>query len=263
MPSRAFSTSKRLLTFAIAAGGFALLAALVFMGTSDPADYAPVPSHVQPDGETVGWVSKVEANTIHVNSGPFGGGVVALVVSRNTRITVGSKDGWFEDIRPGGQVKAAYDMFEGRRMARSVEILVDEGGRGVTRGAPRLKPEGQPAAADKADKAGESATSTAPVDRPPTASSTTSTDNNRSAPMPTASRDARTKPRSEPERPPAVDAVRRTPTTPARSGSPQDPRPQDILRRDATTRPSSRPPEPGRNAEGGGAADGSERWTGC
>ena len=82
-----------------------------------------------PDGETVGWVSKVESNTIHVNSGPFGGGVVPLVVTKATRITVGAKEGWFEDIRPGGQVKVAYELYHGRRFARRVELLVDEGAR--------------------------------------------------------------------------------------------------------------------------------------
>jgi hypothetical protein len=191
MPSRVFSTSKRRLASAAAAGGFALLAAAVFLWPWDPADYVPVPSRTQPDGETIGWVSKVEANTIHVNSGPFGGGVVALIVSRNTHITVGANEGWFEDIRPGGQVKVAYDMFEGRRMARSVEILVDEGARRLSRGEMRLKgttgpvtaepsptvaktpADGRPAASDKA---AESATRPAPVATSPTAPSTTSTE---------------------------------------------------------------------------------------
>ncbi|HEX7787546.1 MAG TPA: hypothetical protein VF653_15110 [Methylomirabilota bacterium] len=137
MPSRGFSTNKRALIGSVAAGGLALLAATLFLWPSDSADQAALPRRAQPDGETVGWVSKVEASTIHVNPGPFGGGVVALIVTRNTRITVGAKDGWFEDIRPGGQVKVAYDMFEGRRMARSVDILVDEGARRLTRIEPR------------------------------------------------------------------------------------------------------------------------------
>src|SRR4029450_8444853 len=126
-----------------AGGGLRPLAAVAFVWPSDPADYA-VPRRAQPDGETVGWVSKVESSTIYVNSGPFGGGVVPVLVTRNTRVTVGSKEGWFEDIRPGGQVKVAYDMFEGRRMARAVEILVDEGARRVT--GTQTRPEGATAA---------------------------------------------------------------------------------------------------------------------
>jgi hypothetical protein len=91
------------------------------------------------DGETVGWVSKVESNTIHVNSGPFGGGVVPLVVTRGTKITVGSKEGWFEDIRPGGQVRVVYQTVHGSRLARSVELLVEEGPRRPLRPEPRVK----------------------------------------------------------------------------------------------------------------------------
>ena len=124
------SGGNRFLSIGAAVGSIALLAAVVLMlWPPDPGDYAFTPDRDRPDGETMGWVSKVEANTIHVNSGPFGGGVVPLVVTKTTRITVGTKDGWFEDIRPGGQVKVAYEMYHGRRFARSVELLVDEGSR--------------------------------------------------------------------------------------------------------------------------------------
>ncbi|MEX2220845.1 MAG: hypothetical protein WEG40_03530 [Candidatus Rokuibacteriota bacterium] len=122
------AAGNRFLTIGAAAGSLALLAALVLMlWPLDPTDHTFTPTREQPDGEAVGWVSKVESNTIHVNSGPFGGGVVPLVVTKATRIMVGSKEGWFEDIRPGGQVKVAYELYQGRRFARSVELLVDEG----------------------------------------------------------------------------------------------------------------------------------------
>ena len=118
---RVVGGGNRFLSIGAAAGSLALLAAVVLMlWPPDPGDYAFTPGRDRPDGETVGWVSKVEANTIHVNSGPFGGGVVPLVVTKTTRITVGAKDGWFEDIRPGGQVKVAYELYHGRRFARSV-----------------------------------------------------------------------------------------------------------------------------------------------
>ncbi|MGH7399267.1 MAG: hypothetical protein ACRELW_17205, partial [Candidatus Rokuibacteriota bacterium] len=105
----------------------------------DATDHAFTSGRYLPDGETVGWVSKVESNTIHVNSGPFGGGVVPLVVTRATRIVAGAKEGWFEDIRPGGQVKVAYELYEGRRFARSVELLVEEGARRPVRTPLQLK----------------------------------------------------------------------------------------------------------------------------
>ena len=128
---RALSGGNRFLTIGAAAGSLALLAAVVLMlWPPETAEYEFTAAREQtPDGETVGWVSKVESNTIHVNSGPFGGGVVPLVVTKATRITVGAKEGWFEDIRPGGQVKVAYELYHGRRFARSVELLVDEGAR--------------------------------------------------------------------------------------------------------------------------------------
>jgi hypothetical protein len=125
------SAGNRFLSIGAAAGSLALLAAVVLMlWPPEPAEYEFTAAREQtPDGETVGWVSKVESNTIHVNSGPFGGGVVPLVVTKATRITVGAKEGWFEDIRPGGQVKVAYELYHGRRFARRVELLVDEGAR--------------------------------------------------------------------------------------------------------------------------------------
>jgi hypothetical protein len=130
---------NRLLSLTAAVGSIALLAVVIFMlWPADPSDTATA-DRDQVDGETIGWISKVEANTIHVNSGPFGGGVLPLLVTRNTRIMVGSKEGWFEDIRPGGQVKVAYQIAHGKRLARTVEVLVDEGPRRPARPEPRVK----------------------------------------------------------------------------------------------------------------------------
>ena len=163
---------NRFLSIGAAAGSLALLAAVVLMlWPPDPGDYAFTPGD-RPDGETVGWVAKVESNTIHVNSGPFGGGVVPLVVTKTTRITVGAKDGWFEDIRPGGQVKVAYELYHGRRFARSVELLVDEGSRRPGRSSPQAKgpaetqaPAERPTTAPAAPSA--AATTAPPVAAPP------------------------------------------------------------------------------------------------
>ena len=131
--------SNRLLSLSAAVGSIALLAVVIFMlWPVDPPDTATA-DRDQVDGEAIGWISKVEANTIHVNSGPFGGGVLPLLVTRNTRIMVGSKEGWFEDIRPGGQVKVVYQIAHGKRLARTVELLVDEGPRRPARPEPRVK----------------------------------------------------------------------------------------------------------------------------
>ena len=139
--------NSRIISLAAAVGSLTLLAAAIFLlWPADPSDTAGLD---QADGETIGWVSKVEADTIHVNSGPFGGGVVPLLVTKNTRITVGSKEGWFEDIRPGGQVKVVYHVAHGKRLARSVELLVDEGPRRPVRAEPRVKSAAGGAAAER------------------------------------------------------------------------------------------------------------------
>jgi hypothetical protein len=271
MPLKGFSTSKRAITLWIVAGGLALLAAVVYVWPLDPADYAPVPRRAQPDGETVGWVSKVDSSTIYVNSGPFGGGVVPLLVTRNTRVTVGSKEGWFEDIRPGGQVKVAYDVFEGRRMARTVELLVDQGARGVTGSQPRPKgptgatsPERVPAAAGTqteerpatVDKPAEPAARTAATIKPPVPAPTEKP--NTSSPA----RETRAVTRPEPVRAPAAEPERgRAPAPAARSGrsAHEAARPQETSPPSPATIPTTlRSPEPRPVPEGAGIADGSE-----
>ncbi|HEU4439509.1 MAG TPA: hypothetical protein VFT36_09660 [Methylomirabilota bacterium] len=271
-------TNKRTLISSIAAGAIVLLAAVLFLAPSDPADHAPLPRLAQPDGETVGWVSKVQANTIHVNSGPFGGGVVALVVTRDTQITVGAKEGWFEDIRPGGQVKVSYDMFEGRRMARTVEILVDEGARRLTRVEPRVKgttgttTERGPAAAKgraesppaAAEEVAERAAVPAPAPTTPAATfgeKPTATSGEKPPAMASEKQAAMVseKPGGSPPPPSrvvrAADAERGRPSNAGRSGDSHE----SARVREAPARvPTAvRPAEPGR-AESGGTTDGSE-----
>ena len=259
------SGGNRFLTIGAAAGSLALLAAVVLMlWPPDPTDYTLTSGREQADGETVGWVSKVESNTIHVNSGPFGGGVVPLVVTKATRIIVGGvKEGWFEDIRPGGQVKVAYELYHGRRFARSVELLVDEGAKRPARPAPQFKstagtpaPDARPAPAPKAAEPAP----TAPIvvapalgPRPATA---------KPAPLP----EIRPAPRPEvapapaPVRPQTVEVVpppQRVPTTtPTRnvsapengSRTPEPARAVESVRSSAPAAP--RPAEPARAAEG-------------
>lgn len=162
--------NNRLLTIGAAAGSLVLLAAVVFiLWPSDPMDQA-VTGREQSDGETVGWVSKVEGNRIHVNAGPFGGGVMPLEVTKHTRITAGAKEGWFEDIRLGGQVKVGYELYNGRRLARTVELLVDDGPRRPIRTEPRVKSTTAGPATERVPTKPSVATTTTPDARPaPTA----------------------------------------------------------------------------------------------
>lgn len=268
-----FAGGNRLLTIGAAAGSLALLAAVVLMlWPPDPAGYRFTSGREQADGETVGWVSKVESNTIHVNSGPFGGGVVPLVVTKATRITVGgAKEGWFEDIRPGGQVKVAYELYHGRRFARSVELLVDEGAKRPVRTTQQLKstagtpapPDARPAPAPQAAEPAPAApVVVAPALDPRPAAATA-----KPAPRP----EVRPAPRPEaapaPARPQTVEIVppphRTSTTTPTRNVSapdngsrkPEPARPVESVRSSPPAAP--RPAEPAHAAESGETTDGS------
>ena len=279
--------SNRTLTFVAAAGSLVLLAAVVLMlWPSDPTDYTLTSGREQIDGETIGWVSKVEANTIHVNSGPFGGGVVPLVVTRNTRISVGSKEGWFEDIRPGGQVKVAYEIHNGKRLARTVEILVDDGPRRPIRAEQRLRSVtgGTVTAEGGATKTTVSDAATTDVIRPspgasapePAPATTSASAGGTAAPKPPA---PTTRPASVPSsgshptirvEPPTAQAVEKTPArastgTPRSNGSTEAvSRTADSPRPAATVAPSSvipapvRSVDPSRTPDGGGTTDGSD-----
>jgi hypothetical protein len=286
------SGGNRFLSIGAAAGSLALLAAVVLMlWPPDPGDYAFTPGRDRPDGETVGWVSKVESNTIHVNSGPFGGGVVPLVVTKTTRITVGSKDGWFEDIRPGGQVKVAYELYHGRRFARSVELLVDEGSRRpVPASSPMRGTANAAAPAERASPAPDARPAQAPVSTPaptpkiaapvapppPVVVAPTPRPEPAPKPVTAAARPApapevRPAPRPEPApvaaKPQPAEIVpppqRAATTSPTRSASapesvaraPEPPRAVEAARPPAP--PAPRPPEPARAAESADATDGS------
>lgn len=218
--------NRRLLSLTAAVGSLVLLAVVIFMlWPADPSDTMTV-DRGQSDGETIGWVSKVEANTIHVNSGPFGGGVIPLLVTRNTRITIGSKEGWFEDIRPGGQVKVVYQVAHGKRVARTVEVLVDEGPRRPAHAEPRVKSTAGGAASEqgpakpalassspgKESRAIEHPSSKPSAVVPPT-----------TKPAPPSVSEGRPAPRPEPARAQAVEPSPRTAATNGRGSAPAEP----------------------------------------
>jgi hypothetical protein len=268
-----------------------LLATVVFMlWPSDPVDQT-FSGREQSDGETVGWVSKVEGNRIHVNAGPFGGGVVPLEVTTRTRITAGAKEGWFEDIRLGGQVKVGYEVYNGRRLARTVELLVDDGPRRPIRTEPRVKSTGAGPATERVPAKPSVATTTTPDARPaPTAKAAEPPPATPPAvktkapepvpapppvvtpPAPTAALkqlgsakpappEARPAPKPEPTRAQAVEVPppQRASTAPARSAVAVE----NSARAQETARPQSPPPaapaSAGRAAEpvGGDSTDGS------
>ena len=254
------SSGNRFLSIGAAAGSLALLAAVVLMlWPPDPGDYAFTPGRDRPDGETVGWVSKVESNTIHVNSGPFGGGVVPLVVTKSTRITVGAKDGWFEDIRPGGQVKVAYELYHGRRFARSVELLVDEGSRRPVRSTASVP---APKATVPAPATPPLPVVVAPAQVPKPAPTTAVV-----KPAPEIRPALQPEPAPAPARPQPVEVVpppqRASATTPTRGTSAPEsgPRAPEPARAVETVRPPAaaapRPAEPARGADNGESPDGS------
>ena len=266
---------NRFLTIGAAAGSLALLAAVVLMlWPPDPTDHTFTSTREHADGETVGWVSKVESNTIHVNSGPFGGGVVPLVVTKATRITVGgAKEGWFEDIRPGGQVKVAYELYHGRRFARTVELLVDEGAKRPVRTAQETRsspgapaPDARPAPAPKAAEPAPAAPTLVPP-APRSAAAAVKP----APPSPLPLPEGRPAPRHEaapaPVKPPPVEVVpppqRASTTPPTRNVSAPEngSRAPEAARSVETIRPAApaapRPVEPARGAEPGDTTDGS------
>jgi hypothetical protein len=266
----ASSGGHRFLAIGAAAGSLALLAAVVLMlWPPDPTEYAFTPGRAQPDGETVGWVSKVESNTIHVNSGPFGGGVVPLVVTRSTRIMVGAKEGWFEDIRPGGQVKVAYELAHGRRFARSVELLVDEGARRPVRATPPARstagssgPERMTGASGPDARPVPAPRAATPVPPPPVTVAPAplpapSPAETRPAPRPEAT-PAPIRPRPAEVVPPPQRASTPAPTVSAPENGTRAPEPGRTVESVRPPAPATaRPAEPARGAEGGEATDGS------
>src|SRR5262245_16873374 len=107
-------------------GSLALLAGagMLVLRLAQPPENQFDPSR-DPAGEVAGRVAKVESGTILVNSEQPGGGLVPLVLTRDTMIMVGSTAGWPTDIRPGGQIKVVYDLYEGKRLARSVQVITE------------------------------------------------------------------------------------------------------------------------------------------
>jgi hypothetical protein len=80
-----------------------------------------------PDEEARGRVAIVEpaARRIRVSSGFLGLISIDLVVTNDTLIVVGDKEGGFGDIRHGSEVRAAYEGRPGALRATRVEVVLD------------------------------------------------------------------------------------------------------------------------------------------
>ena len=117
----------RFVVFGAAVGSLALLAGAVMLvlRVAQPPEY-PVDRSRDPDGELVGRVARVEPGAILLASEPAGADAVPVVVTKDTRVMLGTIEGWMNDVRPGGQVKVVYDLYEGKKLARVVEVLPDE-----------------------------------------------------------------------------------------------------------------------------------------
>ena len=117
----------RFVVFGAAVGSLVLLAGAVMLvlRVAQPPEY-PVDRSRDPDGELVGRVARVEPGAILLASEPPGGDAVPVVVTKDTRVMLGTIEGSMNDVRPSGQVKVAYDLYEGKKLARVVEVLPDE-----------------------------------------------------------------------------------------------------------------------------------------
>jgi len=80
----------------------------------ETAEYEFTAARAQtPDGETVGWYRRSN-HTIHVNSGPFGGGVVPLVVTRPPGLPSAPRRAGSRTSGPAVRSKVAYELYHGR-----------------------------------------------------------------------------------------------------------------------------------------------------
>jgi hypothetical protein len=95
------------------------------VAASSPAAWLVVDAH----GEARGRVETVEVHTgiIRVSSGFLGLMSVALLVTPETLIVVGDKEGGFGDIRQGERVVAAYEVRRGALEATRVEVFPPPG----------------------------------------------------------------------------------------------------------------------------------------
>ena len=69
------------------------------------------------------WTAEPNTATVNVSTNPFGFGAIAFIVSRETAIVVGDKEGGFGDLSPGTPVRITYERREESFVATCVQSL--------------------------------------------------------------------------------------------------------------------------------------------
>jgi hypothetical protein len=126
--ARQRSRRKRWLSvLSVLAGATVVLAVSQLAASGMPGwrDIMPLLSRGAALLEVRGRVETIEreTRTIRISSGFLGLTSVALVVTEDTLIVVGEKEGGFGDIRPGEPVVAAYEVGRGALQAKRVEVV--------------------------------------------------------------------------------------------------------------------------------------------
>jgi hypothetical protein len=121
----------RFASFRIACWGF-VLALTVAMSAGSAIAQAQVPPPRPADqpipGMLEGSVKKIDpaAGTVQVGWGPSGALGRTLEVTGDTKIQVEGHQGTLADVREGAQVKASYEIFEGKTVAKQIEVMAAE-----------------------------------------------------------------------------------------------------------------------------------------
>lgn len=201
-------------------------------------------------GETAGYVGRVdrEAHTVDVSSSLVGWRPIVLLVNEQTAILVQDRQGGLGDLLKDLPVRVSYEVVGETRLARSIEIITDDGGRSRAAASTAVKPAGraQPVAADGAAGAlrpVESTTATPPAATSPGAAPPAAP---RPSPPPSAAK--------PPVAPPPPAAVEQTPVAlPPRAPAPSvvrpSPPPTAAVRPAPRVEPPARAPDPRAGAE--------------
>jgi hypothetical protein len=75
-----------------------------------------------------GSVQKIDpaTGTVQVSWGPSGVLGRTLEVTGDTKIQVEGRQGTLADVREGAKVKASYESFEGKSVAKEIEVMAAE-----------------------------------------------------------------------------------------------------------------------------------------
>jgi Cu/Ag efflux protein CusF len=109
-----------------------VLALTVAMSTGSAMAQAQVPPPRPADqpiaGMFEGSVQKIDpaAGTVQVGWGPSGALGRTLEVTGDTKIQVEGRQGTLADVREGAKVKASYESFEGKNVAKEIEVMAAE-----------------------------------------------------------------------------------------------------------------------------------------